>query len=200
LLLAEWALAAGMPLLGVCRGIQVMNVVCGGTLYQDLHSERPDLLKHDYFPPKFERFRIVHRIDIEPDSLLARALGGVHEVNSMHHQGLADLGEGLRVVARAEDGLVEAVELPPLPFAVGVQWHPEELAKTDQHSSSLFEEFVRAAASDWRSQPPVGWTAPLGVKRKTVNGAPINLAGDALAHSSVQAEGAAVPAGEGCCS
>ena len=157
LLLARWALETGMPLLGVCRGIQVINVVCGGTLYQDLHSQRPDLAKHDYFPPTFERFRVSHQVTIEPDSRLARALGSQHEVNSMHHQGIADLGAGLRVVARAEDGLAEAVEMPMLPFVVGVQWHPEEMAKTDQHSSSLFEEFLRAAAADWRSQVPADW-------------------------------------------
>lgn len=159
LLLTEWALEAGMPLLGVCRGVQVMNVVCGGTLYQDLHSQRPDLQKHDYFPPTYERFRIVHRIDIEPDSALARALGAVHEVNSMHHQGIAELGAGLRPVAKAEDCLVEAVEMPHLPFAVGVQWHPEELARTDDHSTSLFYEFVCAAAGEWRSSVPEGWGA-----------------------------------------
>ncbi len=152
LLLAEWALAAGMPLLGVCRGVQVINVACGGTLYQDLHSERPDLDKHDYFPPKFERFRIVHNVGVAPDSLLARALGDAHEVNSMHHQGIATLGNGLRAVGVAEDGLIEAVEMPGLPFVLGVQWHPEELAKTDPHSGSLFNEFVRAAAGDWRQQ------------------------------------------------
>lgn len=146
-----------MPVLGVCRGVQMINVTCGGTLYQDLHSQRPDLTKHDYFPPSFERYRITHQVAIEPDSRLAQALGTVHEVNSMHHQGIAQLGGGLRVVARAEDGLPEALELPLLPFVVGVQWHPEELAKTDQHSSSLFYEFVTAAASDWRDQTPTGW-------------------------------------------
>ena len=151
LLLTEWALHAGMPLLGVCRGVQVINVACGGTLYQDLHSERPDLDKHDYFPPKFERFRIVHNVEVAADSLLARALGESHAVNSMHHQGIATLGKGLRAVGVAEDGLVEAVEMPGLPFVLGVQWHPEELAKTDSHSGSLFLEFVRAAAGEWRT-------------------------------------------------
>lgn len=157
LILTRWALEEGMPLLGVCRGIQVINVVCGGTLYQDLPSQRADLTKHDYFPPAFERFRISHQVAIEPDSRLARALGTVHKVNSMHHQGIDLLGRGLRIVARAEDGLAEAVELPALPFAVGVQWHPEELAMIDQLSGSLFAEFLRAAASDWRSQVPAGW-------------------------------------------
>ena len=158
LLLTRWALEEGMPLLGICRGVQVMNVVCGGALYQDLTSQRGDLNKHDFFPPNFERFRISHRVDIEPDSVLARALGSAHEVNSMHHQGIAKVGRGLRPVAISEDGLVEALEVPELPFALGVQWHPEELAKTDQLHSSLFHHFVRAAASDWRSQVPEGWS------------------------------------------
>lgn len=158
LLLTRWALAAGMPLLGVCRGVQVINVVCGGTLYQDIHSQRPDLDKHDYFPPSYERYRVTHQVRIEPDSRLAGALGTSHEVNSMHHQGIDRLGRGLRVVGRAEDGLPEAVEMPALPFVVGVQWHPEELAKTDQHSKSLFYQFIRAAAGDWRSEVPEGWS------------------------------------------
>jgi putative glutamine amidotransferase len=137
--------------------VQVINVACGGTLVQDLHSEQPDLAKHDYFPPSFERYRISHSIAIESDSHLAAAMGQVHEVNSMHHQGIDAVGYGLRVVARAEDGLPEALEVPALPFVVGVQWHPEELSKTDQMSANLFYNFVRAAADDWRSQVPSEW-------------------------------------------
>jgi len=157
LLLTRWALEVGMPVLGVCRGLQMINVACGGTLYQDLHSQCPDLEKHDYFPPTHERYRITHQVSVEPDSRLARALGMIHEVNSMHHQGIAQLGQELRIVGRADDGLPEALELPLLPFVVGVQWHPEELAKTDQHSSSLFYDFICAAAEEWRGQTPIGW-------------------------------------------
>ncbi len=157
LLLARWALESGMPILGVCRGVQVINVVCGGSLYQDLHTQQPELQKHDYFPPNFERYRISHQVNIEADSRLAHALGTIHEVNSMHHQGIARLGAPLRVVARAEDGLPEAVEVPELPFAVGVQWHPEELAKTDQHSAGLFFDFISAAATDWQREVPPKW-------------------------------------------
>ena len=159
MLLARWALEAGMPILGVCRGVQVLNVVCGGTLYQDLTTQMPTLHKHDYFPPTFERFRITHQVAIEPDSRLARSLGQVHEVNSMHHQGIRSLGAGLRVVGIAEDGLAEALEMPEVPFAVGVQWHPEELAKTDQHSAGLFFDFVRAASAEWRAAVPAEWPA-----------------------------------------
>jgi putative glutamine amidotransferase len=157
LLLTRWAVERGMPVLGVCRGAQMINVACGGSLYQDILSDRPDLTKHDYFPPSFERYRISHPIDIEADSRLAHALGQIHEVNSMHHQGLDRIGYGLRVVARADDGLPEAVEAPALPYVVGVQWHPEELAKTDQMSANLFYDFVRAAAGPWHSQAPDGW-------------------------------------------
>ncbi len=171
LLLTRWALERGMPVLGVCRGAQVINVVCGGTLYQDLHSQRPDLDKHDYFPPKFERFRIVHQIAIEADSRLAGALGSTHEVNSMHHQGIAQLGRGLRSVAAAEDGLVEAVEMPMLPFVLGVQWHPEELAKTDHLHGSLFHRFACAAAENWREQVPVEWAGQFVQICRDQNGA-----------------------------
>jgi len=159
LLVTRWAVECGMPVLGVCRGMQMINVACGGSLTQDLHSERPELIKHDYFPPSFERFRISHAIDIAADSQLAHAMGRVHEVNSMHHQGIDRIGYGLRVVARAEDGLPEALESWTLPYVLGVQWHPEELARTDQMSANLFYDFVKAAAGPWRNQAPAQWSA-----------------------------------------
>jgi len=157
LLITRWAVEDGMPLLGVCRGVQVMNVACGGTLYQDLQQECPSLAKHDFMPPTYDRFRTSHTVTIEPDSRLARSLGTVHQVNSMHHQGINQLGVGLRVVARAEDGLPEAVELPLLPYFVGVQWHPEEMATTDQSSMKLFYDFVEVAASNWHGHTPSRW-------------------------------------------
>jgi putative glutamine amidotransferase len=191
LLLTQWALAAGMPLLGVCRGAQVMNVACGGTLYQDLHSERPDFQKHDYFPPKFERFRISHGIRVEEESRLAHAVGTLHEVNSMHHQGIAALGRGLRAVAVAEDGLTEAVEMPGLPFVVGVQWHPEELAKTDPHSGSIFYDFVATAARAWRQEVPVDWSQQWAAQRTLIDGA------QASADEALRVPVASVGIGEG---
>ena len=162
LLLTRWALEVGMPFLGVCRGVQVLNVACGGTLFQDLHAECPALDKHDYTPPSFERFRVSHQVTVEPDSRLANALGTIHEVNSMHHQGIDNVGATLRVVARAEDGLPEALEVPVLPYVVGVQWHPEELATTDSHSSALFYDFICAAADDWRAKVPLDWSTHFG--------------------------------------
>ncbi|MFZ1753127.1 MAG: gamma-glutamyl-gamma-aminobutyrate hydrolase family protein [Caldilineaceae bacterium] len=155
--LTRWAMEWGMPLLGICRGVQVINVACGGTLYQDLHSQAAELDKHDFYPPKYERFRVSHNVRIEPDSRLAQALGHVHEVNSMHHQGIKRLGYGLRIVATAPDGLPEALECPALPFILGVQWHPEELAKTDPHSADIFTRFVWAASDNWQDDIPAGW-------------------------------------------
>ena len=103
----------------------------------------------------------------------------------MHHQGVAKVGRGLRPVALSEDGLVEALEVPELPFALGVQWHPEELAKTDQLHSGLFYDFVRTAAGDWRAQVPADW--PQHFRRvclaeegeqETSASAPVRLSGD----------------------
>ena len=112
-----------------------MNVACGGSLYQDLVSQRPDLIKHDYFPPKFERFRISHRVAIERDSLLSRSYGGVHEVNSMHHQAVRALGMHLIPTARASDGVVEAVEaLPPLPDELQYRLVGGHLVLVDIHA------------------------------------------------------------------
>ncbi|HRW05700.1 MAG TPA: gamma-glutamyl-gamma-aminobutyrate hydrolase family protein [Caldilineaceae bacterium] len=160
LLLTRWALAEGMPFLGVCRGIQVLNVACGGSLFQDLPSDCPSFEKHDYMPPSFDRFHISHQIQIESNSRLAQALGERHGVNSMHHQGIDRLGTALRVVARAADGLPEAVEIPALPFVIGVQWHPEEMATRDNTTSGLFYNFVCAASNEWRPTIPVDRAPP----------------------------------------
>jgi len=147
LTLARWALAEGKPIMAVCRGIQVLNVATGGTLFQDILTERPDSEKHDYFPPQFARNRISHEMRVENGTLLSRALdpNAVHSVNSMHHQAIKALGEGLRPSAVAPDGVVEALEYQDHPFAVGVQWHPEELTTSDAGMAKLFGQFVQIA-------------------------------------------------------
>jgi putative glutamine amidotransferase len=120
LALAQRALEREMPLLGVCRGMEILNVALGGTLEQ--HIERVDLHRHT--PGAFSD----HEVRLEPGSLAARAVGAERAlVKSHHHQALGELGEGLQVCGWSEpDGLGEAIELPERNFALGVLWHPEE--------------------------------------------------------------------------
>lgn len=151
LVLARLALDSGKPLLAVCRGMQLLNVVSGGSLFQDIRALRQGSEQHDYFPPQFERIRISHPITIDPESPLADIFGPETAVNSMHHQAVKTLGQGCRPVAWAPDGVVEALQVVDHPFALGVQWHPEELTTQQgcQANFRLFQAFVdqcRAAA------------------------------------------------------
>jgi putative glutamine amidotransferase len=153
--LIRWALADGKPILGVCRGIQVINVACGGSLYQDLGIQRPAEVKHDCFPgaaPPYTRDYLAHPVRVEADSRLGRLLGAEQvPVNSMHHQGIKRLAPGLRACAFAPDGLIEGVESGNGRYLVGVQWHPEELADADAAQRRLFTDFI--AAAEARARP-----------------------------------------------
>ena len=136
LMLLEQALARDMPVLAVCRGSQILNVVRGGDLVQHL----PDVVgneRHKETPGTFGE----HDVEIETGTRLATLLGDRAAVKSHHHQGLGRIGDGLHVSAHADDGTVEAVEDPARRFAVGVLWHPE--AGEDMQ---LFEELVRSSA------------------------------------------------------
>jgi putative glutamine amidotransferase len=153
--LLQWALADGLPVFAICRGIQVLNVALGGTLYQDLPSEpdRPAAVAHDQgaLDPPVPRVEPSHAVTVQPGSFLAGLIGdGERAVNSMHHQGIKALAPALSPVGFAPDGLIEAVEANdagPSSFLVGVQWHPEELAVGgDLASRRLFEAFVTASA------------------------------------------------------
>jgi putative glutamine amidotransferase len=150
----RWALEDGKPFFGICRGMQVLNVARGGTLYQDCTALYPGSIKHDYFPNAgFERDYLAHHIDVEPGSRLHEAFGEERVmVNSMHHQGIEHLGEELRPTAWAPDGLIEAVETPGEAFAVGVQWHPEMLIDRDPGTHRLYRAFIDAAVA-WRTRP-----------------------------------------------
>jgi len=144
----RYAVEDGKPLLGVCRGLQVINVALGGTLYQDLPSEYTgQLLRHAHPIREFPREHIAHPVRVEEESRLARALGApIVQVNSRHHQAIKDVAPSLEIVARAPDGVIEGVELPKHPFALGVQWHPENL-QAQPEMKALFEKFVEAAKS-----------------------------------------------------
>jgi putative glutamine amidotransferase len=132
------------PILGICRGLQVVNVVLGGTLVQDLPSQRPAALPHEGGPK--HRTRRDHDVRITAGTKLASAAGtGQMGVNSRHHQAVDRLAPGLTASAQAPDGTVEAVEAAGRRWCVAVQWHPENLAD-DPPSRRLFEAFARAVA------------------------------------------------------
>jgi putative glutamine amidotransferase len=138
------------PVLAVCRGIQILNVCYGGTLYQDIPSQVPAAIKHDYFPkadntPK--RDFLSHEITVTSDSRLRSILvDGVVPVNSMHHQAIKDLAPGLRPNAYAPDGIIEGVEGTNGQYLMAVQWHPEELVDSQPGMKRLFSSFIDAAS------------------------------------------------------
>jgi putative glutamine amidotransferase len=145
--LARWALQDGMPVLGLCRGLQILNIAAGGTLFQDVRAQRFGSQKHDYEPPDHTRDFLAHDVELVSGSRLHALVGAASAaVNSMHHQGIQRLGTGLTATAYAPDGLIEAIEGDGSSFAVAVQWHPESLEPNDEVSRALFREFVVAAA------------------------------------------------------
>jgi putative glutamine amidotransferase len=136
-----------LPTLGICRGIQTINVALGGTLIQDIPSERPSDLVHDQDGDRDVR---VHAVDIEPGSKLANALQATRiEVNSYHHQAVDRAAPGVRVTARSPDALVEGIEWPGDDWwMLAVQWHPEDLIADSRHDwdRGLFRAFARAVS------------------------------------------------------
>ncbi len=140
----EHALRRGLPVLGICRGAQLINVARGGTLFHDLKQEFGTQVQHQGREDRLDS--ATHSVEVSADSRLAALLGASRsiEVNSGHHQGIAAVGEGLRVVARSPDGLVEAFEGVDDHLVLGVQWHPENLWRTQAHASRLLAGFARA--------------------------------------------------------
>jgi putative glutamine amidotransferase len=134
-----------IPLFGICRGFQMMNIGFGGTLIQDIPTERPSDLDHRGSVP--EPSRPAHDLRIEPGTRLAGALGTRSiPANSLHHQAIDELAPGFQISARSEDGLIEAIESDAAPFLLAVQCHPEHLYQHDPRWLRLFEAFVQAAA------------------------------------------------------
>jgi putative glutamine amidotransferase len=129
-----------MPILGICRGIQMINVKFGGTLIQDIPSDTE--LERDH-RQRGSRAELTHTVTVtEPESALAGVVTGSCRVNSLHHQAIKRVGRGLKVTAHSEDGLVEAVEsAEDYPFLMAVQWHPEELVDHPEQRK-IFEQFI----------------------------------------------------------
>ena len=143
------ALDADIPILAICRGVQLLNVALGGTLVQDIPSQIRKPVEHRFAAPPHPPFKLAHPIGIDGDSMLAMVLRdrlnvGPIEVNSRHHQSIHRPGAGLAVSATAPDGVIEAVEDPDHPFLIGVQWHPENFWRTGEFAR-LFEAFVLAS-------------------------------------------------------
>jgi putative glutamine amidotransferase len=142
----EAALATALPVLGVCGGLQLLNVVRGGSLHQHLPEDLG--VGHEQPPPKD---RPSHEVHVVAGTLLSRLVGpGPLPVNSTHHQAVSRPGAGVLVSGRAPDGVVEAIEVPDLPFALGVQWHPESMAREHPRQQAVYRGLVDAARERMR--------------------------------------------------
>ncbi|HQZ17211.1 MAG TPA: gamma-glutamyl-gamma-aminobutyrate hydrolase family protein [Vicinamibacteria bacterium] len=141
--LAREAVRRDLPVLGICRGLQVLNVAMGGTLIQDIPSDIPGAARHEAGENRVE---IAHEVEVVPGSKLAELLSARRVgVNSFHHQAAKRIGEGLTVSATSPDGIVEGLEMRDRTFVVAVQWHPENFWKTSPVFDGLFTGFVEAA-------------------------------------------------------
>lgn len=140
--LAETLLESDLPLLGICRGMQLINVAAGGTIYAHTLDALPGARDHRDGRPLVD---IAHEVRIEPGTRLAEICAAESlSVNSMHHQAIDRLAPGWRVSANAPDGVIEAIEKDRAFFAVGIQWHPEQLAPNDPASRRIFASFIEA--------------------------------------------------------
>ena len=139
----EKAIRTDKPLIAICRGIQLVNVGLGGTLYQDIPSQIGTNIAHKQSEG---RFAPSHSVNIIENTPLCGMTGGKATMmaNSFHHQAIKELGRGLAVMARAEDGIIEAVYMPEKPYVRAYQWHPERLWQIDADNLAIFTEFVKA--------------------------------------------------------
>ena len=139
-----------LPIFAICRGVQILNVACGGSLVQDIPTQLSGPMDHNFTVPPHQSFSRAHEVWIEKDSLLAALLRerlsdtDSCEVNSRHHQAVKTVAPGFKVSATAPDGVIEAIEDPAATFCLGVQWHPENFWRTGEFRS-LFEGFLNAA-------------------------------------------------------
>lgn len=141
LLLTQLAIEKNIPLLGICRGIQVLAVAAGGRIYQDIASQYPSGMEHSQTAP---RQNVWHNVEIIRESLLSNLLQETKiGVNSLHHQAVLEIPPGFIQNALASDGIIEGIEMQGAKFCIGVQWHPESM-EADTHSQALFRGFIEA--------------------------------------------------------
>ena len=154
--LVQWALRERMPILGVCRGMQLLNVALGGSLYQDLNTQYPEGMEH--CRRELPRNTLIHSIHIEEGSQMEKVLG-TNEIwiNSLHHQAVKDLGQGVHISGRAEDGVAELLEVAGYSFVMAIQGHPEELYTSETACEKLFVAFVEACG-EYAREREVGET------------------------------------------
>lgn len=150
--LLQMAVEAKKPFFAICRGIQVMNVATGGSLWQDLASQNPHTIRHDFYysDDQLPRNYIAHEVQVEKASLLYKIVQADRlPVNSLHHQAIQTISPMLRASGRAADGVVEALEVPDHPFALGVQWHPEDLYGEYSEAKKIFDAFIDASRNGY---------------------------------------------------
>lgn len=136
----KYVLSTSLPLLAICRGMQVLNIALGGSIYQDISLKEGDALNHMQISEN--RGDVCHRISCQAGSELQRMCGNFIETNSFHHQCVKTVGKGLKITAVAADGIIEALEDPSRPFCIGVQWHPECMYDTCPSMRELFFTFT----------------------------------------------------------
>ncbi|KXB67859.1 peptidase C26 [Parvimonas sp. KA00067] len=139
--LYKTAIELKKPIFGICRGYQIINVINGGTLYQDLSYADFVKIKHDQVDNPAQA---THFVELEEGTFLKNILGEKYKVNSFHHQILKDVAPGFKVVAKSSDGVIESIEkITEDNFVIGVQWHPEMLSASNEKSQEIFNEFVK---------------------------------------------------------
>ncbi|MEO1290492.1 MAG: gamma-glutamyl-gamma-aminobutyrate hydrolase family protein [Chloroflexota bacterium] len=150
--LAQWAVEDDLPVFGICRGIQVMNVALGGSLTQDVPKHIGANLRHSINVPEETRDLLLHEVTVSDGTLLKSILGdSTVTVNSIHHQAIRELAPTAKVTALAPDGIIEGIELPDKHFVLAVQWHPEDLTANDERMMNLFTTFVESARQRMQS-------------------------------------------------
>jgi len=149
--LASWAFEQDIPVLGICRGMQLINIVLGGTLIQDISNQYPKSIAHSH--RHLPRTHLAHHIIVEPGSRMETILGAREvRVNSLHHQAIKDAGKGVRITGHAPDGVPELIEVSGYRFVMAAQSHPEEIYSIEPAFKRLFSAFVQASSSSMNEE------------------------------------------------